>query len=79
MYVYSPLATALPDGKKGEKVVLLFAGDIGTASLSSLIAAADMHPLMLPAKLVKVDNIPKLGTGKNDFKRARAMALEAVA
>jgi len=71
------LATAIPDGKKGERVVLLFAGDIDEPGLKALIAEADMPPLMRPARLVKVDTIPKLGSGKSDFKRAKAMALEA--
>jgi len=69
------LATALPDGKKGEKVVLLYSGEIEEPSLSSLIASANMHPLMLPARLIKIDAIPKLGTGKSDFKHAKTMAL----
>ncbi|HHJ16675.1 MAG TPA: acyl-[ACP]--phospholipid O-acyltransferase [Gammaproteobacteria bacterium] len=71
------LATAIPDGKKGEKVVLLFSGEIDESSLTALIADANMPPLMRPARLVRVDAIPKLGTGKSDFRRAKSIALEA--
>ncbi len=70
------LATAIPDGKKGEKIILLFSGDIDEPALSSLIADANLQPLMRPARLIKVDAIPRLGTGKSDFSRAKAMALE---
>jgi len=38
-----------------------------------------MHPLMLPARLLKVDAIPKLGSGKSDFKLAKTIALEMAA
>ncbi len=71
------LATALPDGKKGEKVILLYSGDIEESALKSLMTDAKLQPLMIPAKLVKVETIPKLGPGKCDFKRGKALALEA--
>ena len=33
---------------------------------------------MKPTELLKVDEIPKLGSGKSDFKRAKEMALVAI-
>jgi acyl-[acyl-carrier-protein]-phospholipid O-acyltransferase/long-chain-fatty-acid--[acyl-carrier-protein] ligase len=71
------LATSLPDEKKGEKVVLLFSGEMETTEIESVIRSAGLHPLMLPSKLLKVAQIPKLGSGKSDFSAARCMALEA--
>jgi acyl-[acyl-carrier-protein]-phospholipid O-acyltransferase/long-chain-fatty-acid--[acyl-carrier-protein] ligase len=71
------LATSLPDEKKGEQVVLLYSGEMEAAELESIIRSAGLHPLMLPSKLLKVAQIPKLGSGKSDFSSARCMALEA--
>ncbi len=70
------LATALPDEKKGERVVLLFAGDIEKDGLKSTIGEAGLNPLMLPSELIKVEVIPKLGSGKSDYGRARQIALQ---
>jgi len=73
------LTTALPDGKKGEKVILLMAGDIDQDEMKGLIEQSGLHPLMRPAELIHVEAIPKLGSGKNDFSRAKQIALEACA
>ncbi len=70
------LTTALPDGKKGEKVALLVAGEILLDELKSLIDKSGLNPLMRPAEIIPVEAIPKLGSGKSDFKRAREIALE---
>jgi len=73
------LTTALPDGKKGEKVVMLFSGPIEHDQLKELVEQSDLSPLMRPSELIAVDGIPKLGSGKNDFSRAKQIALEATA
>ncbi|MES9905394.1 MAG: acyl-[ACP]--phospholipid O-acyltransferase [Sedimenticola sp.] len=71
------LTTALPDGKKGEKVALLVAGAITLDEIKGLMAEFGLSPLMRPAELIPVEAIPKLGSGKNDFSRARQIAMEA--
>lgn len=73
------LTTAIPDGKKGEKVILLIAGDIDHDEMKGLIEQSGLNPLMRPAKLINVKAIPKLGSGKNDFGQAKQIALEAFA
>jgi acyl-[acyl-carrier-protein]-phospholipid O-acyltransferase/long-chain-fatty-acid--[acyl-carrier-protein] ligase len=73
------LTTALPDGKKGEKVVLLFTDTIDQTDLKALIDQSGLNPLMRPAELIPVEAIPKLGSGKNDFSRAKQIAAEAFA
>ena len=73
------LTTALPDGKKGEKVILLFAGDIDNDEMKGFIEQSGLNPLMSPAELINVEAIPKLGSGKNDFSRAKQLAMEACA
>jgi len=72
------LTTALPDGKKGEKVVMLFAGNIEPDELKALIDQSGLNPLMRPSQLIPVEAIPKLGSGKSDFNQAKQIAQTAV-
>ena len=44
--------------------------------IKGFIAESNLSPLMRPADLVQVEEIPKLGSGKKDFSRARQIALE---
>ncbi|NBC12870.1 MAG: AMP-binding protein, partial [Gammaproteobacteria bacterium] len=67
-------AVALPDAKKGERVVLLLAADLEPDNLRAALLDAGLNPLLLPAAIVKVDGIPKLGSGKTDFAAARRLA-----
>jgi acyl-[acyl-carrier-protein]-phospholipid O-acyltransferase/long-chain-fatty-acid--[acyl-carrier-protein] ligase len=73
------LATALPDGKKGEKVAMLVAGAMDQEELKGIIDQAGLNPLMRPSLLIAVEAIPKLGSGKSDFSRAKRIALEGAA
>ena len=57
-------AVALPDEKKGEKVILLVSGEIDLAGLKQNLTEKKMNPLMIPADFIKVDTIPKLGGNK---------------
>ncbi len=68
--------TAIPDDKKGEKVVLLLEGEKALDVLKEEIKTLGMNPLFVPSSYFKVDEIPKLGTGKADFKGAKRLALE---
>lgn len=72
------LTTALPDGKKGEKVALLVAGEILLDELKRLIDQSGLNPLMRPKQIIPVAAIPKLGSGKNNYNRAKEIALESV-
>jgi len=70
------MATHLPDAKKGEKVILLYSGDIEEKELKSLVQSSKLNPLMYPSKYFKLDMIPRLGSGKSDFKEAKRVAKE---
>ncbi len=70
--------TAIPDAKKGERLVLLLEGEKDLDLLKSEIKALGMNPLFVPSSYFKVDEVPKLGTGKADFKGIKKMALELV-
>jgi acyl-[acyl-carrier-protein]-phospholipid O-acyltransferase/long-chain-fatty-acid--[acyl-carrier-protein] ligase len=68
-------AVALPDSKKGEKIVLLYAGAITLDALKQHIAESGLNPLMAPSDYMEVEAIPKLGSGKKDFKQAKQLAM----
>ena len=70
--------TAIPDEKKGERLVLLFEGSRELDELKVAIKGIGMNPLFVPSSYFKVDEIPKLGTGKADFKGAKKVALVLV-
>jgi len=70
--------TAIPDVKKGEKVVLLLEGEKDLELLKEEVKTLGLNPLFLPSAYYKVDVVPKLGTGKADFKGAKRLALELV-
>ena len=71
-------AVALPDGRKGERIVLLTtARAADRATLKQAARAAGTPEIALPARLQQVDRLPLLGSGKVDFSAARALA-EAV-
>ena len=67
--------TAIPDEKKGEKIVLLLEGEKEIDVLKEEIKALDLNPLFIPSNYFKVDEVPKLGAGKADFKGVKRMAL----
>ena len=70
--------TTLSDEKKGEKLVLLAEGDVEIESLKADILKLGLNPLYLPSHYLKVDEIPKLGSGKADFKAIKKLASQII-
>ncbi|NOQ63025.1 MAG: MFS transporter [Methyloprofundus sp.] len=70
------LSTTVADDKKGEKVVLLYVGEIDEAGLKACIAESGLNSLMAPNMFMPVAEIPKLGSGKSDFGLAKKLAAE---
>ncbi len=73
--------TAVPDAKKGEQLVVLHLPSTrGIDEIRSALSAAGLPNLFIPSpgSFFEVDEIPMLGTGKLDLKRAREMAAERV-
>jgi acyl-[acyl-carrier-protein]-phospholipid O-acyltransferase/long-chain-fatty-acid--[acyl-carrier-protein] ligase len=71
--------TAVPDPKKGERLIVLHlpsSKDID--EIRAALSAAGLPNLFIPSRdsFREVDAIPMLGTGKLDLKAAREMALE---
>lgn len=73
------MATSIPDSKKGERVVLLLEDGIDVDTLKNNLKESGMNPLFQPSNYLLVNELPKLGTGKADFKGAKKLALEMVA
>ncbi len=71
------MITSIDDEKKGEKIVLLIShveqSDI--IKLKEKIIKSFDNKLMIPSSIKIVDDIPKLGSGKKDFKKAKKLAL----
>lgn len=70
------VAVNVPDEKKGEKVILMIAKEIELADVKKAMLDADTNPLIIPADVKVVEEIPKLGSGKTDFKTAKRLLLE---
>jgi acyl-[acyl-carrier-protein]-phospholipid O-acyltransferase / long-chain-fatty-acid--[acyl-carrier-protein] ligase len=68
-------ATCLPDQRKGEKIVLLATNNLDKNQLKKLLSDAKVNPLYYPAKVLMVEEIPKLGSGKTDFGATKKIAL----
>jgi acyl-[acyl-carrier-protein]-phospholipid O-acyltransferase/long-chain-fatty-acid--[acyl-carrier-protein] ligase len=73
----SHAVVSVPDKRKGERVVLVTtAGNANRDLLASETRAKGYTELMVPAGIVKVPQIPLLGTGKTDYPGARKLAIE---
>ena len=73
------VVTAIPDEKKGEKLVVFYTANETTPSdLSRRLAESELPKLWVPRRenLYPIEEIPILGSGKTDLKQIRALALE---
>ena len=73
--------TAVPDPKKGEKLIVLhLPSPKSIENLVDGLKAAGLPNLFIPSRdgFHEVDEIPMLGTGKLDLKRAKDLAIEWV-
>ncbi len=68
---------ALPDARKGERLVLLTPDSACTReTLSRLARQKGLSELMVPSEIVVVSKVPLLGSGKPDYVAALALAKE---
>lgn len=70
------VVVAVEDAKKGEKLVVLYTGEVDVAALKDLLKHQGVNPLAIPSTWNQVDDLPKLGSGKTDFSLAKKMALD---
>jgi len=68
---------AVPDKRRGERVVLVTTEDEADQNaLRQYGKKAGVAELMLPSDIVKVPEIPVLGTGKTDYVSTQKLAME---
>jgi acyl-[acyl-carrier-protein]-phospholipid O-acyltransferase/long-chain-fatty-acid--[acyl-carrier-protein] ligase len=67
----------IPDGTKGEMLVLLAAVDVTHEEVRGRLTSAGLPNLWLPRIVARMERIPVLGTGKLDLRACRLAALEA--
>ncbi|WP_448206914.1 acyl-[ACP]--phospholipid O-acyltransferase [Azospirillum sp. sgz302134] len=73
-------AVALPDAKRGERIVLVTAGT--SLTRDALVAAARSKgapEIAIPRDILRVPSLPLLGTGKTDYPAVTRLAEEALA
>jgi acyl-[acyl-carrier-protein]-phospholipid O-acyltransferase/long-chain-fatty-acid--[acyl-carrier-protein] ligase len=74
------IAVALPDQRKGERIVLMTTDDKVSREQFLRYARGKGAPeLVVPAEVLLVDRMPLLGSGKPDYVAALAMAKEKTA
>jgi len=73
---FNCIAVNIPDNKKGEKIVLVYEkSKIKIEDIKKLIRNSFSNKLMIPSEYFEVEELPKLGTGKKDFKTAKQIIL----
>ncbi|TJV73821.1 MAG: 2-acyl-glycerophospho-ethanolamine acyltransferase [Mesorhizobium sp.] len=70
-------AVAVPDKRRGERIVLITTADDANAEeLRQFGKKAGAAELMVPNDIIKVEEIPVLGSGKTDYVSARKLAID---
>ncbi len=68
-------ATSLPDAQRGEQIVLLTTDSaITREALQTAAKSSGLPDLAVPRRLIRVDAIPLLGTGKTDYVGVKTVA-----
>jgi acyl-[acyl-carrier-protein]-phospholipid O-acyltransferase/long-chain-fatty-acid--[acyl-carrier-protein] ligase len=69
-------AVAVPDKRRGERIVLVTTADANAEELRQFGKKAGAAELMVPHDIIKVEEIPVLGSGKTDYNSARKLAID---
>jgi acyl-[acyl-carrier-protein]-phospholipid O-acyltransferase / long-chain-fatty-acid--[acyl-carrier-protein] ligase len=70
-------AVAVPDKRRGERVVLVTtASEADASQLRQFAKASEASELILPHDIIKTAELPRLGTGKIDYVAVRRLAIE---
>lgn len=70
------VVVAVPDSKKGEKLVVLHEAEVDVDNVKQRLLQSDIAKLSIPDVWKKVEQLPKLGSGKTDFSKAKALAVD---
>ncbi|MEW9836294.1 hypothetical protein ABUE29_12700 [Mesorhizobium sp. ZMM04-4] len=72
-------AVAVPDKRRGERIVLVTTAEgVDADALRRCGKQAGAAEIMIPDGVVKVTEMPLLGSGKTDYVAARKMAMESL-
>jgi len=69
--------TGIPDEAKGEALILLSTIEIDPATLRTALGAIGIPNLWIPKRILRVEAIPTLASGKLDLKALRELALSS--
>ena len=72
------IAVNIPDEKKGEQIVLLTSCEIDFFEFKKSMQEHGCNPLAIPSSYAVVEKLPKLGSGKTDFNKAKELALSLI-
>lgn len=61
-----------------EQIIVLSEADLELSAVKAAMLENECNGLMIPSKWFKVDELPKLGTGKADFSKSRVLAMELI-
>lgn len=70
------MVTAIPDLKRGERLVLLHSNTIESAKLKEIAKNAGLSNYMQPQDYLPLAELPKLGSGKADYGSGKKIAME---
>jgi acyl-[acyl-carrier-protein]-phospholipid O-acyltransferase/long-chain-fatty-acid--[acyl-carrier-protein] ligase len=77
---FAHAAVSLPDGRKGEQIVLVTTNpDADRMELIGWVHNHGVSELAIPRRIIHVDEIPVMGTGKTDYVKVQQMAEAAPA
>jgi acyl-[acyl-carrier-protein]-phospholipid O-acyltransferase / long-chain-fatty-acid--[acyl-carrier-protein] ligase len=66
---------AVPDSRKGEQLILYTDSDgVTREKIIDIVQQRHLPEIMIPRQIIKLDNIPLLGTGKVDYVKLNEMA-----
>ena len=71
------VAVNLSDDKKGEQIVLLHEAELDSSAVRKAMIDNGTSALLVPGRWLRVESVPKLGSGKTDFGAAKALAIAA--
>ncbi len=69
-------AVALPDPRKGERIVLLHTESLDSSALRQKLQSAGIPPLMIPYRTQPIPSIPLLGNGKRSYSELKVLAMK---
>lgn len=70
------VAVAIPDNRKGEKIVVLSDTELEGEHIRQQLLADGAAAIMLPSAYLLVDELPVLGSGKMDLAAAKQIAID---